>query len=83
MADNLKALRRRIRTVINTRKITRAMEMVSAAKLRRSQLVMESGRPYAEKLQELLSRLAGGGSDLSDPLFQRREEGRVSAQPSR
>ncbi|MBN1516062.1 ATP synthase F1 subunit gamma [Candidatus Sumerlaeota bacterium] len=77
MAENLKALRRRIRSIGNTMKITRAMEMVSAAKLRRTQSILHAGQPYAEKLQELLQRLAGAAGD-SDPLFARREAGRIA-----
>ena len=54
---SLRQIRRRIRSVENTRKITRAMEMVAAAKLRRFQDFLESARPYTEKLQELLDEL--------------------------
>ena len=71
MAENVKALRRRLRSIRNTRQITRAMEMVSAAKLRRAQETLMAGRPYAAKLQELLGRLAG--TRISHPLFEKRE----------
>ena len=60
MAENVKSLRRRLRSIKNTKQITRAMEMVSAAKLRRAQDLLLAGRPYASKLQELLGRLALG-----------------------
>lgn len=72
MAENVKALRRRLRSIRNTKQITRAMEMVSAAKLRRSQDLLLAGRPYARKLQELLGRLADSG-DATDPLFEIRD----------
>lgn len=72
MADNVKVLRRRLRSIRNTRQITRAMEMVSAAKLRRAQDVLMAGRPYAAKLHELLSRLAPGVDAGAHPLFQAR-----------
>lgn len=71
MAENVKALRRRLRSIRNTRQITRAMEMVSAAKLRRAQETLMAGRPYAAKLQELLGRLAG--TQISHPLFEKRD----------
>lgn len=72
MAENVKALRRRLRSIKNTKQITRAMEMVSAAKLRRAQELLMAGRPYAAKLQELLGRLASGAA-IDHPLFQQRE----------
>lgn len=72
MAENVKTLRRRLRSIRNTKQITRAMEMVSAAKLRRAQAVLEAGRPYADKLKELMLRLGSSGS-ISHPLIERRE----------
>jgi F-type H+-transporting ATPase subunit gamma len=62
MAENVKSLRRRLRSIKNTKQITRAMEMVSAAKLRRAQEMLMAARPFAAKLQEVLGRLAGSGS---------------------
>lgn len=55
---SLKDLRNRIESVKSTRKITRAMQMVAAAKLRRAQDAAEQGRPYAEKFNHLLGNLA-------------------------
>ncbi len=72
MAENVKSLRRRLRSVRNTKQITRAMEMVSAAKLRRAQDLLMAGRPYAAKLQELLGRLAASAT-IDHPLFEKRE----------
>ncbi len=72
MAENVKTLRRRLRSIKNTKQITRAMEMVSAAKLRRAQDLLMAGRPYASKLQELLGRLAGSAT-ASHPFFEKRE----------
>lgn len=54
---SLRQIRRRIRSVENTQKITRAMEMVAAAKLRRFQDFLESARPYMERLETLLNEL--------------------------
>ena len=57
---SLKDLRNRITSVKATQKITKAMQMVAAAKLRRAQMAAESGRPYAEKMAAVLGNLAGG-----------------------
>jgi F-type H+-transporting ATPase subunit gamma len=54
---SLKALRKRISSVRNTQQITKAMKMVSAAKLRRAQELVVAARPYANKISELLTRL--------------------------
>jgi F-type H+-transporting ATPase subunit gamma len=70
MAENVKSLRRRLRSIKNTKQITRAMEMVSAAKLRRAQEMLMAARPYAAKLQELLGRMAAGS--VEHPFFERR-----------
>ncbi|MBI3735699.1 ATP synthase F1 subunit gamma, partial [Candidatus Sumerlaeota bacterium] len=59
-------------------KVTRAMEMVSAAKLRRAQSVLMAGRPYAANLQQLLSYLAGSATVGAHPLFEQREEKKVT-----
>ena len=57
MAGQLKEVRNRIRSIMNTQQITKAMKMVSAAKLRRAQDHIIQMRPYAQKLQELLSNI--------------------------
>ncbi|MEA1830645.1 F0F1 ATP synthase subunit gamma [Methylobacterium durans] len=56
---SLKDLRNRITSVKATQKITKAMQMVAAAKLRRAQNAAESARPYAEKMSQVLGNLAG------------------------
>lgn len=71
-------IRRRIRSVKNTAQITRAMEMVAASKMRRAQNMALATRPYAEKMDEVLSHLAAvmahtAKGDLPHPLLQRRE----------
>jgi F-type H+-transporting ATPase subunit gamma len=71
---SLRDIRRRIRSVENTKQITRAMEMVSAAKLRRAQSRVVAARPYAAKLQEILENLAGVARNLHHPLFEPRTE---------
>jgi F-type H+-transporting ATPase subunit gamma len=70
----LKEVQNRIRSVKSTRRITGAMEMVAAAKLRRAQQRVEQARPYAEKLSEMLMHLAAGATgDISHPYFEERE----------
>ena len=56
---SLKALKVRIASVKSTQKITKAMKMVAAAKLRRAQMAAEAGRPYAERLSTVMASLAG------------------------
>ncbi|MDR3494563.1 MAG: F0F1 ATP synthase subunit gamma [Ancalomicrobiaceae bacterium] len=63
---SLKALRTRITSVKATQKITRAMQMVAAAKLRRAQQVAESARPYADRMAKVLGHLAGAFEGKSD-----------------
>ena len=57
MAGQLKEVRNRIKSIQNTQQITKAMKMVSAAKLRRAQDAIIQMRPYAQKLQEVLSNI--------------------------
>ena len=71
---NLKEVRTRIASVDSTRKITSAMKMVSASKLRRAQNAIQQMRPYAHKLHELLENLSGAISQTNHPLFTQREE---------
>lgn len=74
MAANTRDIRRRIKSVKNTSQITKAMQMVAAAKMRKAQLRALSGRPYAEELAKMLAALAqAGGSAELHPLLQERE----------
>jgi F-type H+-transporting ATPase subunit gamma len=70
----LKAIRRRVSSVRNIQQITKAMKMVSAARLRRAQEAAFAARPYAEKLEAVLQNLATQGQSLSHPLLTTREE---------
>ncbi len=63
---SLKDLRNRIGSVKSTQKITSAMKLVAAAKLRRAQEQAEAGRPYAERMDRMLESLAGGQTTSSD-----------------
>ena len=67
--QNLQALRRRIRSVQSTQKITRAMQMVAGAKLRRAQSELLNFRPYAAQLQEIVKRFLNAHPGLSHPFL--------------
>jgi F-type H+-transporting ATPase subunit gamma len=70
----LRDVKKRIRTVISTKRITKAMEMVAAAKLRRAQQRVEQARPYGAKMDEMLSQLSSGSTgDIVHPFFEERE----------
>lgn len=74
MAANLKEVRERIKSVINTQQITKAMKMVSAAKLRRAQQAIVQMRPYSTKLNEILGHvIASLGGEVEFTLAKRRE----------
>ena len=74
---SLKVIRKRIVSVKNTRKITRAMKLVAAAKLRRSQDAIIAARPYSKALANVVSELSGlgggRGSEDAHELFEKRE----------
>jgi len=65
----VKEMRTRIGSVKSTQKITKALQMVAAAKLRRSQLATEAARPYAQRMSAIISNLAAGASGPSAPLL--------------
>ncbi|HEX4450190.1 MAG TPA: F0F1 ATP synthase subunit gamma, partial [Kofleriaceae bacterium] len=70
---SLKAIRKRIVSVKNTRKITRAMKLVAAAKLRRAQDAIIAARPYSQALASVVSELAAVAGKDAHPLFEERE----------
>ena len=73
-------LKRRIRSIRNTRKITKAMELVASARLRRAQARIEAMRPYADRMMELMVGTARASSSVRGlPLLRRREEERAVA----
>jgi F-type H+-transporting ATPase subunit gamma len=72
----LRDIKRRIRSVESTQKITKAMKLVAAAKLRRAQERIIGARPYAQKMAELLGSLVGRVGDDGHPLLVRRAGGR-------
>ncbi|XZF13786.1 ATP synthase F1 subunit gamma [Chitinophagaceae bacterium MMS25-I14] len=78
MSGQLKEVRNRIKSVTSTQQITKAMKMVSAAKLRRAQDAILQMRPYAQKLQEMLSNIVSTtSSDMDLPLAEERTVERV------
>jgi F-type H+-transporting ATPase subunit gamma len=72
--ETVQDIKRRIRSVRNTRKITKAMELVAGARLRRAQARIEAMRPYADRMMELMVGTARASSSVRGlPLLQRRE----------
>ncbi|MBG9794239.1 ATP F0F1 synthase subunit gamma [Paenibacillus dendritiformis] len=72
MAKGILEIRRQIKSVQSTRQITKAMEMVAAAKLRRAQEKAEAARPYADKLKEVVSSIAAGTQGIQHPMLAKR-----------
>ncbi|MFU8894328.1 MAG: ATP synthase F1 subunit gamma [Luteolibacter sp.] len=74
---NLRDIRRRIKSVKNTAQITRAMQLVAAAKMKKAQDQALAGREYADELTKVLGNIASGEDDkLTHPLLERRDGGR-------
>jgi F-type H+-transporting ATPase subunit gamma len=65
MGANLKEVRVRIKSVMSTQQITKAMKMVSASKLRRAQQAIQQFRPYSNKMNEMLTNILAGSSDTT------------------
>ena len=73
---NIRTIRSRIRSVQNTAKVTRAMEMIAASKMRRAQLRLIAGRPYADTISDVMAHLAaqvGDSSEHDHPLMNNRD----------
>ncbi len=66
-------LKRRVRSITNTRKLTRAMELVASARLRRAQQRIEAMRPYADRMLELMAGVSQAAGAVRLPLLERRE----------
>lgn len=69
-----KEIRTKIKSVENTRKITRAMEMVAASKMRKAQDRMRAARPYAEKIRQVAAHLSRSNPEYKHPFLVKREE---------
>lgn len=74
---NLREIKQRAKSVTNTQQITRAMKMVAAAKLRKAQERALAARPFAFKLKEMLTNVAGNSAELVHPLLEVREVEKV------
>jgi F-type H+-transporting ATPase subunit gamma len=72
-----KEIRTKIRSIKNTQKITRAMEMVAASKMRKVQDRMRRAQPYAKKISEVIARVARGHSEYRHPYLEVRDAKRV------
>ncbi|MFC5451436.1 ATP synthase F1 subunit gamma [Paenibacillus aestuarii] len=73
MAKGMREIKRQIKSTQNTKQITRAMEMVAAANLRRAQQTAEAARPYSDKLKEVVASIAAGSRNVKHPMLQTRE----------
>jgi len=77
MAGATKEIRGKIKSIQNTQKITRAMEMVAASKMRKAQDRMRAARPYAEKIRNVVSHLSSAHPEYKHPFLIERETSRV------
>ncbi len=71
---SLQDLKRRVRSITNTRKVTRAMELVASARLRRAQMRIEAMRPYADRMLELMAGVSQAAGAVRLPLLEQRDE---------
>lgn len=72
-SGNMKAIKRRIKSVGSTMQITKAMELVASSKLRKAKEKAELGRPYFEKLYEMMTEIAESKKDFDSPFTKKRE----------
>ena len=75
--SKLKAIRKRIGSVRNTQKITKAMKMVAASRLRKAQVAIETLRPYAYRTRDIISQLAARADFTDHPLLAQREPKKI------
>src|SRR3990172_1098962 len=74
MGAQLRVVRRRIRSVNSTKKITRAMELIASSRIVKAQQRVEASRPYAVQLTAAMEDLAGNAASLSHPLLEERPD---------
>ncbi|MHA7579343.1 ATP synthase F1 subunit gamma [Paenibacillus vandeheii] len=72
MAKGMREIKRQIKSVQSTKQITKAMEMVAAAKLRKAQEKAEAARPYSEKLKEVVASIASSTQGIQHPMLESR-----------
>ena len=70
---NTKEVRKQIASIKSTRKITSALEMVAASKIKKTQEQMLRGRPYSEKVKDVIGHIANSSSEYNHPFYQERE----------
>ncbi len=75
---NTKEIRTKIASVSSTQKITSAMQMVAASKMRKVQENMQASRPYAENMRKVIGHVSSGTLEYSHPFLQEREVKRVA-----
>src|SRR5438309_11023269 len=69
-----RVLKRRIRSVESTKKITKAMELIAASRIVKAQQRVAAARPYSERITQVIRNLAAGGAGLSHPLLEHRDD---------
>lgn len=74
----LRDIKKRIRAVVSTKQITKAMEMVAAARLRKAQQMVEQSRPYSEKMRLILNQISAASANIEHPFFEQREVKKVA-----
>jgi F-type H+-transporting ATPase subunit gamma len=72
MAKGMRVIKRQIKSTQSTKQITKAMEMVAAARLRRAQEAADASRPYSEKMKEVIASIAAGAKGAKHPMLQTR-----------
>ncbi|WP_438435117.1 ATP synthase F1 subunit gamma [Gorillibacterium sp. sgz500922] len=72
MAKGMREVKRQIKSIQSMKQITKAMEMVAAAKLRKAQQRAEAARPYEEKIREMVAHIAAANREVSHPMLQKR-----------
>jgi F-type H+-transporting ATPase subunit gamma len=74
MAQQLRAIKRRISSVKSTQKITSAMELIASSRIIRAQQRVEAARPYAEEMRQLMASVSANAGNVDHPLLQERDE---------
>src|SRR5690242_2464021 len=75
--SDAKEIRTKIKSIKNTQKITRAMQMVATSKMKKAQERMQASRPYAEKVKVVISHLAQGRLEYKHPYLMERTPKRI------
>lgn len=74
--QGIRDIKRRIKSITSTKQITKAMEMVAASKLRRAQTKVIQSKPYAAKMEEVVTRVLSNSGDYSNPLLKGNPDGK-------